>query len=589
MLKVRFTAIAAAFVMALTLPLSAQSASDFEFRARAITGYKGTAKDVVIPAEINGIPVTSIGRAFAYKKLTSVVIPDSVTSIGNGAFNGNQLTSITIPDSVTSIGDSAFRGNQLTSVVIPDSVTSIGGWAFGENQLTSVTIPSSVTSIGNGVFAKNQLTNVTIPDSVTFLGEWAFENNRLTGLTLSYGLTSIGVGAFENNQLTVVTIPDSVTSLGRRAFANNVLSGLTLSAGLTKIEERAFANNQLTSLIVPENVTSIGSYAFEKNKLTVVSLPNNAEISSIFAENPIDEGFINYYSSWGKRAGTYSKAENGWSFTLSETEAKRVAAEDDFDIEQLVDGTLKITDYTGTAKNVVIPDTISGVKVTVIGGLAFSGKGLYSVVIPDCVTVIEASGYDRGSSYSGPSGAFARNTLTRVSIGKGLKTIPDFAFYGNKTLTTLTLPDGITEIGGSAFCNCGLSDITWGKGLITIKIRAFAGNNFTALAIPNGVTYIAPYALGGNSLTTIALPASLAQYLSGNSNRGLRGALSSNDATMGFSFSGDALNGLTRITVPANMAEENLMGFPAGFLNYWKSQNKSAGTYVFTGRLWLKQ
>ena len=129
-----------------------------------ITGYSTSnlacGKNVVIPAKIDGKPVTSIGSlAFYHNQLTGVVIPDSVKSIGNRTFSNNQLTSVVIPGSVTSIGDSAFYDNQLTSVVIPDSVTSIGNRAFYKNQLTSVVIPGSVKSIGNYAFYKESVTD----------------------------------------------------------------------------------------------------------------------------------------------------------------------------------------------------------------------------------------------------------------------------------------------------------------------------------------------------------------------------------------------------------------------------------------------
>ena len=110
-----------------------------------ITGYNTSnsdcGKNVVIPAEIDGKPVTSIGNsAFYNKSLTGLVIPGSVKSIGDNAFYVNELTSVVIPSSVTSIGDSAFSNNQLTSVVIPGSVKTIGDGAFTDNPLNSLEI-----------------------------------------------------------------------------------------------------------------------------------------------------------------------------------------------------------------------------------------------------------------------------------------------------------------------------------------------------------------------------------------------------------------------------------------------------------------
>ena len=114
----------------------------------------------------------------AYSKLTSVTIPDNITSIKDRAFFGcEELTSITIPDSVTSIGYSAFLGCKgLANITIPDSVTSIGSWAFrGCTGLTSITIPNSVTSIGGSAFdGCKRLTSATIGNGVKSISRYAF-------------------------------------------------------------------------------------------------------------------------------------------------------------------------------------------------------------------------------------------------------------------------------------------------------------------------------------------------------------------------------------------------------------------------------
>ena len=211
-----------------------------------------TSGELVIPATIEGKPVTSIGnKAFdECTSLTSITIPDSVTSIVLRAFSGcTSLTSITIPDSVTSIGDEVFINcTNLASITIPDSVTSIGDGAFwnctnltsitfGTNSkftsiavsafyqctsLTSITIPDSVTSIGGSAFAGcSSLTSITIPDSVTSIGNGAFSGcTSLTSITILDGVTSIGRGAFFGcTNLTTITIPSSVTTIGDKAFS----------------------------------------------------------------------------------------------------------------------------------------------------------------------------------------------------------------------------------------------------------------------------------------------------------------------------------------------------------------------------------
>ena len=240
-----------------------------------------------------GNSVTSIGNyAFFYcSNLASIVIPNSLTSIGKGAFDfcsnltsieaatdnpnycsqdgnlynkdkttlilyacGKTATTFTIPDSVTSIGELAFDNcDSLTSIVIPNSVTSIGEWAFANcSNLTSVTLGNSVTSIGGSAF---------------------FYCTNLTSVTLGNSVTSIGNGAFEDcASLTSIVIPDSVTSIGALAFSwCTNLTSVTLGNSVTSIGDCAFAGcNNLTSIVIPDSVTSIGAQAFDNcSNLTI--------------------------------------------------------------------------------------------------------------------------------------------------------------------------------------------------------------------------------------------------------------------------------------------------------------------------------
>ena len=275
--------------------------------------------DLVIPQG-----VTSIGNCtFAgCRGLKSVTIPNYVTSIGEDAFEDcsgltkvivpdlatwcyikfddiysnplfyahhlfkddtTEITNLVIPNSVTSIGDYAFDGcSSLTSVTIPNSVTSIGSDAFyGCSGLTSITIPSNVATIGRGAFREcSGLTKVIVPDLAAWCNiKFTYNSNPLyrvhhlfknetteiTDLVIPESVTNIGDFAFTGcSGLTSVTIPNSVTSIGEEAFSDcSGLTSLTLPSSVATIGKGAFREcNGLTSVTIPNSVTSIGSSAF---------------------------------------------------------------------------------------------------------------------------------------------------------------------------------------------------------------------------------------------------------------------------------------------------------------------------------------
>ena len=134
-----------------------------------------------------GITITP-SRVFGNEDLITgvkLIIPDSVTSIGDWAFyNCGNLNSIILPNDLTEIGANAFNESSLTSIIIPSNVTTIGNGAFSNSSsLTSVTIPDSVISIGQSVFFQTGLTSVTIPSNVTSIGDHAFSTNSLISVS----------------------------------------------------------------------------------------------------------------------------------------------------------------------------------------------------------------------------------------------------------------------------------------------------------------------------------------------------------------------------------------------------------------------
>ena len=230
-----------------------------------ITDYNGTAEELAIPEELDGHRVTSIGD-YTFRQstsLTSVTIPDAVTSVVGNPFAGCiKLTdtivspdhpkletidgalfdkvekklicypcaytnaSYVIPHGIRIIGDNAFYWcDSLTSITIPDSVTSIGYCAFfGCDSLRSITIPDSVTSIGDYAFSDCiSRTSTTIPDSVTCIGDSAFFRwKSLPSIIIPEGVVSIGNYAFFNcDTLTSITLPNSLTSIEQYSFGRN--------------------------------------------------------------------------------------------------------------------------------------------------------------------------------------------------------------------------------------------------------------------------------------------------------------------------------------------------------------------------------
>ncbi len=329
-----------------------------------ITGYKGSETDITVPPRIGSDIVTGIAdEAFSpnkskrlnmyrenMKRIRSIEIPDSVTSIGEAAFYGcDNLTSITLTSSVKNIGNMAFykcknltdintinceidsavqigerrigdrafyECEKLKNFSIPNCVTSIGREAFyscerlnsisvpegvksiedktfsGCKELQSVTLPGSITNIGISAFIGcKSLTTVTIPERTTYIGGSAFSGCEcLTSVIVPNGVTKIGYSAFSNcKNLKQIKIPDSLTKIENGTFwgcAN--LMQITVSNNVTDIEDRAFLGCMtMNNIVIPSSVVCIGASAFSGCENLIVHAPAGSYAEKYAKENNI--------------------------------------------------------------------------------------------------------------------------------------------------------------------------------------------------------------------------------------------------------------------------------------------------------------
>lgn len=414
----------------------------------------------------------------------------SVKEIGNSAFNNkDSLVSVTLPEGIKTIGISAFYScGGLTAINFPKGLESIGDEAFRScTKLAAIELPEGLKSIGAYAFGYCQsVTTLAIPAGVTSVGTNAFRNcTKLTTATLPQTITSISNYMFYNcGVLTAIIIPEGVMSIGNSAFENcSGLATVTLPKSLKSIGSDAFWScSALTTLNLSEGMmlTSMGSNVFNN---TALSLPT--------------EGGIRYVGSFAYELSDRSLAE----YVIKE-------------------GTTSINAglfYNCTAMtNVTIPES-----VVFIGENAFSGctslpiengiryAGCYAIETTD-KTLTDYTLKD-SVRYLGDNLFNGCKSMTTMTIPAGVTLIGYRTFYGCSSLATVTLPENLTSIGNEAFYNCSkLTAIDIPAGVTTIGNHAFYNCSALASAITlgEGMTYLGEYAFYNcTALKSINIPA----------------------------------------------------------------------------------
>ena len=425
---------------------------------------------------------------------TAFTVPDTVTKIEEGAFNGNKIKDIIIPSSVTSIENGSFRNCTVLETItvsedneayssedgvlfdknktkiiaypcckgsgyttdktytIPDTVTEISDYAFYQCSLRTVTIPESVRTIGNyAYYEAYSIYTLELSDGLTSIGDYAFYDCRMNTLTIPSSVTTIGESAFfRNTNLSSVTIQDGVTSIGSKAFGNcTYLRSITIPGSVTSIEKEIFTGStNLNTVILEDGVTNIKESAFSVcTGLTNITIPGSVR-------NIGDKAFYwcTGITSLEIPGGVESIGDSAFYYCYNIT-------------------SLEIQDGVGS-----------------IGESAFeSCTALTNITIPNSVTSIGSSAFKNC------------NSLNSVILSNNITKIEDSTFYGCNQLTNIEIPEGVTYIGDSAFYHCNnLSNIELPDSITKIEANAFNGcSKLTITKLPDNLQEIGDYAFSG--------------------------------------------------------------------------------------------
>lgn len=397
------------------------------------------------------------GTEQAYPRFKEIKIPDSVDTIGSGAFFYCQdLERITLPSALQTLSSVTFYGcAALSEVTFPASLKTIESSVFdGCRNLSEVKLPASLTAIQSSVFHRCSAKTVFYDGS---LEQW----NHITADNdvLGYSCPSLVMDDYTAQFIPVEDDPDhpfpgpppkTVTITKYTGTESTVILPSTINSWpVTKIGEDALKDNTtITSVTIPANVTEIGSNAFAGcTNLTSVNYKGDWSNLTIQSGNPAVEDAANAPL---------------------------------FDFAFTPDNTAVIVRYKGTAADVTIPSRYKGKPVTMIDHAAFYNSAVTSVTIPDSVTSIRDSAFVFCSQ------------LTNISIPNSVTAIGSFAFDGCTKLESITLPSSLSTIQSYAFYNCGnLKTIRIPVSVTSIENDAFAGcSQLTTIHIPDSVSSI---------------------------------------------------------------------------------------------------
>ncbi|MBR2350248.1 MAG: leucine-rich repeat domain-containing protein [Clostridia bacterium] len=512
----------------------------------AVTGIERKANpfndkyDIVIDAEYDGLPVTSIAENafYGFNDMKSITIPASIVKFGKGAFEYPFLEKVTYLGDLSQwcsidfasgdanpISNTQFYLNEeLVSgeIVIPEGITKIPAYAFYRYQhISKIDTGAEVTEIGDGAFywCSGRLTSVIIGKKVKTIEGSAFsgcnklvEIYNLSKIEMEVGSTSNGCIAYNakvihnksslpsrlsKDDAGVVYYTDgdfkSVIDFGEES------THVELPVGVTDINCYAGLFSTLTSVVIPEGVTTIGAEAFNINSITNVSIPSSIRYVGKNAFSYNSRELINT-----KEDGVYYLGNAQNPYVLAYCIFQREVPGD----IKINDGTIVLQDELFSSVSIdinkvtignsvwriadgcfsgrpMIKEVVIGSSVQEIGNKAFIGTNFKSITIPDSVTKLGEE-------------VFAQSQLEEVTIGKGITEIPKSAFSYCK-LKQLTLPNQVKAIGDEAFFNNELLESIDLGQVTSIGDKAFYHNvSLKSVELPDSLTHVGKEAFSEN-------------------------------------------------------------------------------------------
>lgn len=430
--------------------------------------------------------------------LETLNMPQGVTEIGKRTFGGCKSLDVELPPHLERIGDKAFYRSGIKNAILPDTVRSIGSGAFEQTRsMVSATLPTTITAVPERMFYASYVERVSLPVGLQSIGKAAFFNcMHLTDLQLPEGLITIEGSAFSGcTVLKELTLPGSLKHVGEKVFGGSNIEIVHVEEGITELAPVMFADCPLTQVDLPDTLTTIQDAAFYNcTKLKEITLPNSV--------TQLGEGVFQGCSSLSQ----VRLSENLKTLPTSTFDGCKALTEFDFA------GITEIGEEAFQNTGIQILDLPTTVKT--LGESAFAHSALQEIwslggveTLPtDVFAYTQIQTFDIPQGLYIAPGAFEYSALQKVATGIDVMEINDGAFRNCRKLSSVELNEDVTRIGDNAFRACtALTSIDFPESLVSIGDYAFYTSGLTSLVVPNTVQQMGRMAFAGSALTEVSV------------------------------------------------------------------------------------